>query len=73
MLPLLTLDDFKGAYAVDFTHEDQFTSHGEYYSACENSCLMSLEALQQLYHIREKNPNDVIVMSSGLSTLGFGD
>ncbi len=34
-------------YSTNFTHQDQFTNHGECYSACENSCIMSSVALEE--------------------------
>ncbi len=43
----LALHDLKG-HSTDFAHQDQFTRHGEYNSACEDSCVMSSMALAQL-------------------------
>lgn len=52
-------------HSTDCTHEDQFTSYGD--SACENSCIMSSVALEELCQVG--CPDDVIMMSSGLSQL----
>ncbi len=59
-------------HSTPFTHKGQFTYHGEYYSA-EHSCLMSSEAQEELRQVWLNNPDDVIVMSSGLSQLVLGD
>lgn len=48
-------------------------SHEEYYSVCENSCIILSVAPEDLCQIRENNPDDVIVESSGLSQLVLRD
>lgn len=51
---------FKGN-STDFLHEGQLPRHGEYYSACENSCYVSSVALEGVLSSRTKSAiNDVI-------------
>lgn len=40
--------------SITFTHKDQFTYHGEYYSACEKSFIFSSAALEALYQFLRK-------------------
>ncbi len=41
------------------------------YLACENSCITSSVALEELCQVCENNADDVTVMSPGLSLLEF--
>lgn len=50
------------AILVQRFHKSQLTSHGWYYSACNNSCIIALEELSK---VGKSNPDGVIVMSSG--------
>lgn len=39
------LQDILKGHSTHFIHEGQFTHHEEYYSACENFCIITLVAL----------------------------
>lgn len=48
---LMTVSKTKSEFRhfTNFTHDDQFASHVEYYSASGNSCIMSSGALEGVF------------------------
>lgn len=67
------IPSFKGALH-QFCSLSWVNSSCSVLDCCENSCIMSCVALEkELCHIWENYPDDVMIMSLGLSVFGLGD
>ncbi len=55
--------------SADFIHEDQVTHHKNTYATCKNSCLAVCGSGALFESERKKKPDDVMMMSSGLSQM----